>query len=189
MYDDLVEVEALAVTADECVNSPPPFPSGKYKRTLARLYTLVGKTSGRAQGALERGENQTLEQIDQRLAKMKLGLACWADEEVDIPKLGEYELDEDGTHTGWVLGYHGFPDGRHLAARRVRMRSEEREQPWGMEEIWWTMEVLIEPVPLVKAPRAVRVWSTSILEGFMKKLAEKAEGYVESIGKAKKLAG
>ena len=56
LYEDLVEVEALAVTADEAVMNLPPKPRGKYGRTLARLYTLVGKTSGRAQGALERGE-------------------------------------------------------------------------------------------------------------------------------------
>ena len=56
LYDDLVEVEALAVIADECVNSLPSSPSGKYKRTMARLYTLVSKTSGRAQVVLERVE-------------------------------------------------------------------------------------------------------------------------------------
>jgi len=56
LYEDLVEVEALAITADECVTSLPPAPAGKYKRTLARLYTLVGKTAGRATAALERGE-------------------------------------------------------------------------------------------------------------------------------------
>jgi hypothetical protein len=56
LYEDIVEVEALAIAADECVTNLPPFPTGKYKRTLARLYSLVGKTSGRAQGALERGE-------------------------------------------------------------------------------------------------------------------------------------
>jgi hypothetical protein len=56
LYDDLVEVEALAVTADEAVTNLPPKPRGKYSRILTRLYTLVGKTSGRAQGALERGE-------------------------------------------------------------------------------------------------------------------------------------
>ena len=57
LYEDLVEVEALAlaITADEAVTALPS-PSGKYRRTLARLYTLVGKTSGRAQVALERGE-------------------------------------------------------------------------------------------------------------------------------------
>ena len=55
LYEDLVEVEALAVTADEAVTELPPRPRGKYGRTLARLYTLLGKTSGRTQGALERG--------------------------------------------------------------------------------------------------------------------------------------
>jgi hypothetical protein len=53
VYEDLVEVEALAVTADEAVPNLPPKPRGKYGRTLTRLYTLVSKTSGRAQGALE----------------------------------------------------------------------------------------------------------------------------------------
>ena len=33
LYDDLVEVEALAITADECVSSLSSFPSGKYRRT------------------------------------------------------------------------------------------------------------------------------------------------------------
>jgi hypothetical protein len=56
LYEDLVEVEALAVTADEAVTNLPARQRGKYGRTLARLYTLVGKTSGREQGALERGE-------------------------------------------------------------------------------------------------------------------------------------
>ena len=56
VYEDLVEVEALAVTADEAVTQLPSKPRGKYGRTLARLYTLVSKTSGRAQGALERVE-------------------------------------------------------------------------------------------------------------------------------------
>ena len=56
LYEELVEVEALAITADEAVTQLPPRPSGKYGRTMARLYTLVGKTAGRASAALERGE-------------------------------------------------------------------------------------------------------------------------------------
>ncbi len=49
---DLVEVEALAITADEAVTALPPVPRSKYKRTMARLYTLIGKTAGRASAAL-----------------------------------------------------------------------------------------------------------------------------------------
>lgn len=56
LYEDLVEVEALAVTADEACTQLPSRPRGKYGRIMARLFTLVGKTSGRAQVALERGE-------------------------------------------------------------------------------------------------------------------------------------
>src|SRR5215468_8493439 len=56
VFDGLVEVEALAITADEAVTNLPVIPTGKYKRTLKRLYTLVSKTSERAQGVLERGE-------------------------------------------------------------------------------------------------------------------------------------
>lgn len=59
VYDGLVEIEALAVTADEAVTNLPVTPTGKYKRTLKRLYTLVSKTSERAQGVLERGEDLT----------------------------------------------------------------------------------------------------------------------------------
>jgi hypothetical protein len=56
LYEGLVEVEALAVTADEAVTNLPSRPRGKHGRTLARLYTLVSKTSGRAQDALEWSE-------------------------------------------------------------------------------------------------------------------------------------
>jgi hypothetical protein len=37
-------------------DEPAAETAGQYGRTLARLYTLVSRTSGRAQGALERGE-------------------------------------------------------------------------------------------------------------------------------------
>lgn len=57
LYDDLVEIEALAVTADEAVTMLPPNPTGKkHKQTVARLYSLVGKTASRVFAALERGE-------------------------------------------------------------------------------------------------------------------------------------
>jgi hypothetical protein len=70
LYEDLVEVEALAVTADEAVTQLPPRPRGKYGRTLARLYTLVSKTSGRAQGALERGEELVAMRMGQLTAQV-----------------------------------------------------------------------------------------------------------------------
>ena len=61
LYGDLVELEGIAVTADECVTALPVFPSGKYKRTMRRLYVLVSATAGRASEVLERTEDALAE--------------------------------------------------------------------------------------------------------------------------------
>jgi hypothetical protein len=57
LYRELVEVEALAIAADEAVTMLPPYPSGKHKRILARLFTLVTKTADQASQALEKSED------------------------------------------------------------------------------------------------------------------------------------
>jgi hypothetical protein len=57
IYDALVELEALAIGADEAVTNLPVTPTGRHKRTIARLYSLVGQTSGRATAVLELGED------------------------------------------------------------------------------------------------------------------------------------
>jgi hypothetical protein len=49
-------VASSTITADEAVNNLPAGPTGRYKRTLARLYSLVGQTAGRATTVLELGE-------------------------------------------------------------------------------------------------------------------------------------
>jgi hypothetical protein len=70
VYDDLVEIEALAVASDECVTMLPPSPSGKHRQTMARLFTLVGKTASRAYDALERGEELVALREAQLVAKI-----------------------------------------------------------------------------------------------------------------------
>ncbi len=68
LYDDLVEAEALAITADEAATSlPVPSLTGKHKRTLSRLFTLVRQTSGSVSAARERGE-ELVAQHDARVA-------------------------------------------------------------------------------------------------------------------------
>ena len=57
LYGDLVELEGIAVTADECVTALPVLPTGRYGRTLRRLYVLVSATAGRASEMLERSED------------------------------------------------------------------------------------------------------------------------------------
>ncbi len=56
IYDALVELEALAIGADEAVTNLPVTPTGRHTRTIARLYSLVGSTSSQATAVLEMGE-------------------------------------------------------------------------------------------------------------------------------------
>jgi hypothetical protein len=44
------------MTADEAVSMLPARPTGRHKRTLTQLYTLVGRTAGQASATLELGE-------------------------------------------------------------------------------------------------------------------------------------
>lgn len=66
LYGDLVELEGLAVTADECVTVLPVLPTGKYRRTLRRLYVLVSATAGRAGAVLERSEDMLAQLAEAR---------------------------------------------------------------------------------------------------------------------------
>jgi hypothetical protein len=52
----MVELEAFAITADDAVTMLPAGPTGRHKRTLTRLYTLVGWTASQASATLELGE-------------------------------------------------------------------------------------------------------------------------------------
>ena len=67
LYRELVEVEALAIAADEAVTMLPPNPSAKHKRILARLFTLVSKTAAQASQVLEESEDM-LAQISTHMA-------------------------------------------------------------------------------------------------------------------------
>ena len=57
LYRELVEVEDLAIAADEAATMLPAPPSAKHKRPLARRYTLVSQTANRAGWALEKRED------------------------------------------------------------------------------------------------------------------------------------
>jgi hypothetical protein len=77
IYEALVELEALAITADEAVNNLPAGPTGRHKRTLARLYLLVGQTAGRATATLELGEELRHLAEDLGLDQARTGSSVW----------------------------------------------------------------------------------------------------------------
>lgn len=57
LHEDVLHVEALAITADEAATMLPPRPPAEHKRLLARLTSLVSQTAGQATAALERSED------------------------------------------------------------------------------------------------------------------------------------
>ena len=69
LYRELIEVEALAIAADEAATMLPPNPSVKHKRILARLITLVGKTASQASEALEESEDMIAQHAAHMAAK------------------------------------------------------------------------------------------------------------------------
>jgi hypothetical protein len=56
LHEDVLHIEALAITADEAAIMLPPRPPAEHKRILARLISLVSQTAGQATAALERSE-------------------------------------------------------------------------------------------------------------------------------------
>ena len=57
LYNELVDVEALAHAAGEAVTLLPSASSPKMRRSFARLYALVTRTANEATAALTLGEN------------------------------------------------------------------------------------------------------------------------------------
>jgi hypothetical protein len=74
----LVELEGIAVTADECVPALPVLPvlpvlpTGKYKRALLRIYVLDGVTAGRASAVLERSKNMLAQLAEARSGEHRI---------------------------------------------------------------------------------------------------------------------
>jgi hypothetical protein len=57
-HADLVELEDIAITADECVTALPVIPRGKYQRTTKRLYLLVARCRDRRPGQRAAGADR-----------------------------------------------------------------------------------------------------------------------------------
>lgn len=96
--------------------------------------------------------NATIAELDARLSGMHVGLAVW-DEHVLCP-------GGDG-RTGWLLGYERLSSGYGLAARQVWQGEWEHEGAGS--------------IPLLKAPRLVRIEAVARFNVLIGLLAQRAE--------------
>lgn len=148
------------------------------KKTMERLERAAAALNEATDGFTD-----TIEKLETRLAKAKVGITTWLDEELDEVPLWKKEVEVEGDfeiQTGWTLGYARIDEAWHFAIREIEVR-------------WNTITEEIEAVPkgdvklLLKATRSARVWASEHLERLMSLLADKAEKFAGHIEDAKKL--
>jgi hypothetical protein len=134
--------------------------------------------------------NATIERLEQQLADAKIGVAVWlnvvleADERLDDPEIVNGREVQMKFCTGWDLGYCKIGDSWRIATKQSQATgvadAARTELPW--------LDTT-SPMPLVSAPRVVRVAAADHLESLLSALSHRMQRFVESIQRAKKLAG
>jgi hypothetical protein len=120
--------------------------------------------------------NEVIASLSDRLKATGIGVSAWT---------GQLLAEKDRTEgdirvrSGWELGYAKVDDTWTIAVRKTS------GQLVGPDEVeTWVDE---DPMPLLKAPRNVRVESAEHLERLVETISEKARRFIASIAKAKKL--
>lgn len=157
-------------------------PSKEAMTRLAKAAERLNRLSDRL--------NESLETFEDHLGKLGIGIVYWyGGGETNIE---EYLVDaddraetllEDGRTTvdgilGWLLGYTKIDGQWRVAAKRVHL-IEDRENFGG-----YTLYRSHPPIPLVKAPRSVRLKAARELEGLVLALSTQLENYGDTIESA-----
>lgn len=125
--------------------------------------------------------NQTINGIEAKLAAVRVGVSVWLDslldekrsfEEVEAPN-GEYRTAR--MRSGWNLGYTKIEDAWRIAAKRC-----EGEDFNGDCELTDSAGA----VPLVTAPRAVRMQAAEQLETLLDAILNRMSEYMRGIESA-----
>ena len=128
--------------------------------------------------------NRVIEAVEDRLASMNLGITYWDERLLDAEEEPVHDGDLRISY-GSVLGYHKLSDGWRLAVRGVRVEEGYFENDLSCP--YRNVTAHKEPVPLLQAPRSVRVEAAERIEAVLDGLTDRAKSYVTGIGAAKKL--
>lgn len=126
--------------------------------------------------------NGIIEGIEASLASARVGVSVWKDFDIAVETFYNDDLGREAEDC-WLLGYAKFGDAWRIVARNAT-RFESVED--GETSTQYRDHEAI--VPLVQAPRLVRVEAAGHLERLLEAILRRAERFVDSIGKAKKLA-
>src|SRR5260370_25179604 len=117
--------------------------------------------------------------LERQLANTKVGVSLWLERNLLAETGDGYKQD------AWVLGYAKLGDSWRLAAKPVTVTWEHIEEADHGDLTPFTKD-RGEPVPLLNAPRAVRVDASAYLEELVNRLAEKVKGFIGNIEQAKR---
>jgi len=131
--------------------------------------------------------NKLIEQLEARLRASRVGVSVWLGENELFPEpllaageLKNGDLEDFVERAGWALGFEKIDQQWHIAVRKVRLVWNPKERQANNE--FGALRVGEgETVPLLKAPRLVRVEATAWLERLIEKIAERAEAFAGQI--------
>lgn len=141
-------------------------PIDKSLRDLAALAAQLNERSD----AL----NERIGSIEDQLAQAGVGVTLWLYEHL----LDRSTRDKDGEFTAWCLGYSKVDADWRVAVKRVNAR-EYSPELFGEPRV--SIEDLDQTLPLLKAPRVVRLEAAPLLEELVQALAVKVQAFIETV--------
>jgi len=126
--------------------------------------------------------NDIILDLERRLGSTKVGVSIWLDNSLLA------ETGDGFKQNAWVLGYAKIGDSWRIATKPIT-RTWERTEEMDHGDLTDFTKDRGEPVPLLNAPRAVRVDASAFLEQLVNELATKVKGFIANIEQAKKFVG
>ncbi len=136
--------------------------------------------------------NHLIEELEVALDACKIGVSIWLNvaldqrTSVEVVDRRNGDRDEEQIREGWDLGYCKVGDKWRIAVKRTRSTSrDDTTNQLGDEELVWAD--VDNPLPLVQAPRVVRVQAAGLLDDLIQTLHGRVEDFVKDIQTAKNL--
>lgn len=139
--------------------------------------------------------NEIIETFEDQLQRAGVGVSCWLGEEDFepsawlLPQAPSVEDPDDDNHlvaTGWLLGYVKLSDKWRLAVKEVLVNIYPRAD---LQERENKRDLRKPDVPLLKAPRHIRVAAAAQFEELAKLLTRRMKQHTADIEEAKALVG
>jgi hypothetical protein len=141
--------------------------------------------------------NQTIRSVEERIQSAGVGLTCWLDQpehhispdQWESKKgLGDCSFPLEYFRSAWIIGYTKADSRWCLVVRRVEAHEEWTRDGDSESCSRSFLEPIGDQIPLLKAPRHLRVEATKRLGPLVSALTERVNSFVESVERANQIA-